>query len=572
MTAKLAALLSFSIAGAALAQVSTPVLTGTFSAVNNGPGSQTNPHVDCNTASYTNDDFEGNSTIHFWDFSTSTDHVVPGNGLDRLSDVSGNRIAFTELTASGDSVALYNTSSLTRIDLPGTRASNPALGGNLVAYEDRGYLLPPNQSEIDLYDLNADSVTRLTNDTLFDKNPAVSPSGNAVVWEKCQTDGLGCDIYSAIQTGPGVFTTHVLTAGGGEDRMPDTNGTVAVYVSDRSGENDIYYQPVAGGPETHLSIPGDQRDVAISGSLIAFDSNAGGTGYDIYVYDLAANTLYRVTNTPNVDETLTDLSVCNNIGRIVYAAPSNADFDVYAFTFTPPPPPSGPPTDCEPAADACANPHGRTLLANLTVTRGTGHPQVGTATFADPDPSALICVTNSGATSGAVSINDVRVVGPSAFKHSVSLIALRADGMQAVNDLEASIAGGEGHQLHGQGLQRQRHLLLPQPPVAGGGPRPAGDQGRTPHHRGPVHPAAVRRERAPGRGRHGLQLHVGGGPLRAGGAGAVAGGAPPAGARARAQRRPTDVALLLEGAPGARAGPPAGIAAGPWIARVEWIA
>ena len=446
MTAKLAAILSFCIAGGALAQDSeppAPILTGTFSAVNNGPGNQTNPKVDCATASYTNDDFQGSSMIHYWDFSTGTDHVIPGNGLDRLSDVSGNRIAFTEFTVGGDTVALYNTSTLTRTDLPGTKASNPALGGNLVAYEDRGYLVPPNQSEIDLYDLNTDSVTRLTNDTLFDKNPAVSPSGNAVVWEKCQTDGLGCQIYSAIQTGPGAFTTHVLTSGTGESRMPDTNGTVAVYVSDRSGENDVYYQAVAGGPETHLSIPGDQRDVAVSGTLIAFESNAGGSGYDIYVYDVAANTLYRVTNSPGVDETLTDISVCNNTGRIVYAAPGAGDFDVYAFTFTPPPPPS-PPPDCQPAADACADPQGRTLLADLTVTRGNGHPQVGTATFADPDPSALICITNRGATSGAVSINDDRVVGPSAFKHSVSLIALRADGMQAVNNLEASIAGEKG--------------------------------------------------------------------------------------------------------------------------------
>jgi len=48
----------------------------------------------------------------------------------------------------------------------------------------------------------------------------------------------------------------------------------------------VYYQPVAGGTETHLAIAGNQRDVAISGNLIAFESNAGGSGYDIYVYDV----------------------------------------------------------------------------------------------------------------------------------------------------------------------------------------------------------------------------------------------------------------------------------------------
>jgi hypothetical protein len=448
MTTKLAACLSLCVCTVAAAQEppTTPTLTGTFSAVNASPGNQTNPHVDCAMASYTNDDFQGSSTIHYFNFTTNQDNVVPGNALDRLSDVSGNKIAFTELGATADTVALFDINTQIRTELPGTKSSNPALGGNLVAFEDRGYLAPPNQSEIDVYDLNTDSVTRLTNDTLFDKNPAVSPSGNAVVWEKCQPDGTGCDVYSAIQAGPGVFTTHVLTPGGGEDRTPDTNGTIAVYISNRSGENDIYYQPVAGGPETRLSIPGDQRDVAISGNLIAFESNSGGNGYDIYVYDLVGNTLYRVTNSPGVDETLTDISVCGSTGRIVYAIPGQfGDFDVYAFTFAPPvtttPPP---PPECEPAADACEHPEGRTLLADVTVTRGTGHPQGISATFADADPAALICITNHRATSGAVEINDRRVVGPGAFEHNVQKIALRVDRMHPTDRLEASIAGQKG--------------------------------------------------------------------------------------------------------------------------------
>jgi Tol biopolymer transport system component len=449
MTTRLAAVLSFFVSTLALAQDSEPpssgpTLTGTFSVINNGPGNQTNPHVACDLASYTNvDDITGASTIHYWDFAASADHVVPGNGIDLLSDVSSSRIAFTEVTAGGDTVSFFDANTLFRTDIPGTGRSNPVLGGNLVVFEDRSYLIPPNQSEIGIYDLNTNTDIRLTNDTAFDKNPSVSPSGNAVVWEKCQTDGSNCDVYSAIQTAPGTFTTHLLSIGTGNDRQPDTNGTIAVYVSDKSGENDVYYQPVAGGTETHLSIAGDQRDVAISGNLIAFESNAGGSGYDIYVYDLAANTLYRVTNTPGTDETLTDISVCGSTGRIVYVVPNNGAFDVWAFTFTPPPPPPPPPS-CEPAADACEDPTGRTLLATLTLTRGTGAPQSQTGTFADSEPGALICIRNHRATSGEVTINDQRVVGPSAFKHSVNLIALRVNGMQAVNSLEASIAGEKG--------------------------------------------------------------------------------------------------------------------------------
>jgi Tol biopolymer transport system component len=305
------------------------MLTGTLMAVNNGPGNQTNPHVNCDRVSYTNDDLEGSSTIHYFDFSTGADNVIPGNTLDRLSDLSGTHIAFTELTALGDRIVVFDTTTQTSTVVPGSRCSNPALGGNLVAFEDRS---TQNQSEVDLYDLSTGTVTALTNDALFDKNPAVSPTGNAIVWEKCQTDGGGCNIYAATQTSPGVFTTRALTGSADEDRIADTNGEIVVYTSTRGGEADIYYQPVGGGTETQISIPGEQRDVSISGNLIAFESQTA-TGYDVFVYDLSTGNLYQVTNTPSIDETLSDISVCNGIGRIVYAIPGAGAFDIYAFTF-----------------------------------------------------------------------------------------------------------------------------------------------------------------------------------------------------------------------------------------------
>lgn len=49
---------------------------------------------------------------------------------------------------------------------------------------------------------------------------------------------------------------------------------------------------------------------------------------------LPVQALYQVTNTP-VDETLSEITVCNGVGRIVYAAPAS-DYDVYAFTFNVP--------------------------------------------------------------------------------------------------------------------------------------------------------------------------------------------------------------------------------------------
>ena len=217
-------------------------LNGTLQVVNNGPGDQTEPDVDCNLISYRSNDFQGHSLIHVLP-PTNVDYVLPGNGVDSQPDVNGNRVGFSELWPTGDGIAVFDTLYQMRTDIPGFKRSNPAIGGDLVAYEDRSFFAGPNLSELGIYDLGTGVDIRLTNDTLFDKNPAISPTGNAVVWEKCQPDGTGCNIYAAVQTSPDSFTTRALTNGAGENRQPHTNGQIAVYISNRSGENDIYVQP-----------------------------------------------------------------------------------------------------------------------------------------------------------------------------------------------------------------------------------------------------------------------------------------------------------------------------------------
>lgn len=309
-----------------------PLLAGTFQVVNDGPGDQLDPHANCDRVSYTNDDNQGAQSIHYFDFATNTDHVIPGNGLDSLSDVYGELVAFTEGGLSGPLIVLFNTAMLTRTVVPGFQNSHARLGGNLAAFENRSFSTNPNESEISIYDRSTNVVSRLTNDLMFDRRPAVSESGNAIVWEKCQSSGLGCDIYAATQAAPGVFTTRQLTFGNSENVFPKTDGSIAAYISNRSGENDIYLQPLTGGPETHLSIPGDQRNVSIAGDLLSFEMwPPGNTQYDIYVYDLTTAKLYQATDTPN-NELLSHLTICNGVARIVYARPG-FDVNVYSFTF-----------------------------------------------------------------------------------------------------------------------------------------------------------------------------------------------------------------------------------------------
>ena len=317
-----------------LVQTATvPMLPGTAVQMSIASGNQTNPSVVCNIASYTNDDLEGTSSIRYFDFATNTEHVVPGNGLDRLSDTDGQRIAFTQLDSQGDRIGIYDIASQTTTFIGGSGDSDPALGGNLVAFRHSG---GPNQTgEIFVYDRTTGGVLELSYNDLQDWWPAVSPDGNVVVWATCQLDGKGCTIYSSTKSSDGTLFQTRLVSGTGENASPDTNGQVIVYTSERNGENDVYFQRVGGSTEMHLSIPGDQRDVRISGDLIVFESQVVDSSYDVFLYDLRSARLYQVTNTPGRSETLSDVVAgCDGVNRIVYAIPGTfGDFDVWGFTF-----------------------------------------------------------------------------------------------------------------------------------------------------------------------------------------------------------------------------------------------
>ena len=319
--------------------MTTPMLAGTTQPIDVTRGYQVNGHVVCNLVSYTDEnDQEGTSSIRYFDLATSTEHVVPGDGLDRLADTDGGRIAFTRLEVSvpgngEDHVVVYDIASQSMTEIP-EQSTDPSIGGNLIAFQHGRYEGPSGQ--IKVYDLNTGTVTALTNDTLLNRNPEMSPDGSVVVWEKCQGDGKSCDIYSATQTGSGTFSAPRLLTGAGEDRNPHTNGQFVVYTSDKSDENDIYFQRVGGSTEMQVSMAGGQYDPHISGNLIVFLSHDSVNGpYDVFLYDLSTARIYRITNAPGYISGVADVVAgCNGVDRIVYMkAGGFGDWDLYGFTF-----------------------------------------------------------------------------------------------------------------------------------------------------------------------------------------------------------------------------------------------
>jgi hypothetical protein len=172
-----------------------PLLKGTLREINVGAGDQLDPHVDCDLASYTS--VEGlQSDVRVFDFRTGSDVRILRPGVSFLSDISGTRVTFTETSGDGSNIIVYDTDVGYSIRIPGSnQRTNPSIGGALVAFE--AGIFSTNQVEIVLYDLSTATLTGLTNDALMDSDPQVSPSGDVVVWIKCQTSSVGCDLYSS---------------------------------------------------------------------------------------------------------------------------------------------------------------------------------------------------------------------------------------------------------------------------------------------------------------------------------------------------------------------------------------
>jgi hypothetical protein len=122
---------------------------------------------------------------------------------------------------------------------------------------------------------------------------------------------------------------------------PDTDGTWIVYEDNRASPDgaDIYLYSTVDRKSRRLALPGIQRNPSIREGVIAFESKASASApADLFVYVIATNLLYQITDTPSVDESFSNVTVLPNGDiRVVWAANDAPDGtqNVYANTFTP---------------------------------------------------------------------------------------------------------------------------------------------------------------------------------------------------------------------------------------------
>ncbi|HEX5247304.1 MAG TPA: PxKF domain-containing protein [Gaiellaceae bacterium] len=341
----LAALASAASAQASDATTAVMPMTGTIAsaspfAVDAGPGDQTDPHVYGGEVSYTSQ-VNGGSAVRLYDIAAGTSIGVPTNGgMDFLSDVGDGGVVYTHLTTQSAiwryDPAMGTTSEVAPVTPSNRRESR--IGGTTLVWQDFDYTGDVRTPEITVDDLADGSTTRLTDDALLDKDPAVSPDGNTIVWTKCQQDSTGCTIWEAQRSSSGWASTALTSAADGDAALPDTDGHVVVYSEIRNGDEDVYWQPAGGGAAHELALSGQQTNPNVSNGVIVFeqlDSTTTVPNYDLYAYDIATNTEYRLTASPQ-DETLNDVWVSGRDVTVVWTA-AEADYNVYGERFTLPP-------------------------------------------------------------------------------------------------------------------------------------------------------------------------------------------------------------------------------------------
>lgn len=299
-------------------------------------GDQTDPHVYAGVVSYTSE-VDGGSQIRLYDIASGTSVGLDNQGgMDFLSDVGSAGVFYTHLTSEAG-IWRYDpaTGAETEVD-PKADANRreSRTGGDTVVWQDFDYTRDVTTPELTVEDLATGVTSRLTNDLMLDKDPAVSPDGNTIVWTKCRPDSTGCAIWDAQRDGSG-WSRHALTdPADGEAALADTDGSVVVYSVVDNGDEDVYWQPVGGGPAHELALPGQQTNPNVSDGVIVFeqlDVTTQVPNYDLYAYDIATNTVYRLTTTPE-DQTLNDVYASGRDVTVVWTD-SGADDNVYGESF-----------------------------------------------------------------------------------------------------------------------------------------------------------------------------------------------------------------------------------------------
>jgi beta propeller repeat protein len=292
-------------------------ITGTLRQLTTNAGSQIDPAVGGDIVVYTSNQ-NGNDDVYFMNVVTGVEtRVTTSTTPQRLHDVSGGRIVYTDLTPPAARIRLYDIATASDTAISPGPDQNARIDGQIVVFE-RG-----SSSSTDVVAVNLDTNTEtiVAGTAALELRPSVS--GMKVVYERrAAFDGPSDIVLFDLAA-----HTETLVASGADNRRPDIDGNTIVWDTETAdGSLDVAVYDVSTGQTRVLAMPGNQRFAHISGRFLSFDDDSAGNP-DVAVYDLFSGAMKRVGGA--AADFLNDISG----NRMAFTSNASGNADIWVFEF-----------------------------------------------------------------------------------------------------------------------------------------------------------------------------------------------------------------------------------------------
>lgn len=321
-------LASSSIYGAA--EVGTGEINGDLRQITNELYSEYQPRIDGDIVVFTAYS-DGSENIFYIDLITGVKtQITQAPCNQRLADVSGHRIAYTEIDLDPD-IYIYDIDKggdPLAIDEEGVHRNWPAIDGDLLAYTYKSNNGGSSQPNIKVRNLKTGETKTITDNEYFERWTTIS--GSMVAFERISEDGCQIILYN-LDTEEEIVVMSEASA----QLRPHIHGDWLVFdafVDGREVRDLILYQ-ISTHTIHHLEREGEQSFARISGNWLVFEEKFDATDEteytnDIILFDMITGASQRITSPENLDF-LSDIDG----NKVVFTSKAEGKYDIWLYEF-----------------------------------------------------------------------------------------------------------------------------------------------------------------------------------------------------------------------------------------------
>jgi len=268
--------------------------------------------------------------VYLYDLSNNTERQITSSPQEEFfPSVYGNRIVYVGRPTSTSLLHIYlydlSTNFATLLSNNSYMQTTPFIYGTNVAYADNR----AGGWDVYLYNLNTGTEQALTTNHSSD-SPAVSD--NYIVWMN-GAGGIYKTHYYNLNTG----VAQAITSSNSDQMYPYVDGSKIVYsgrATPGAGGSawDIYLYDINTGTESKLTSQSGVQNThpAISGNYAAWVDYRNGYSGDIYLYNLTTSTETRITSNSNPKYNRADIDG----NKIIWSESRNNNYDIYLYTIS----------------------------------------------------------------------------------------------------------------------------------------------------------------------------------------------------------------------------------------------